>query len=818
MSSGPEAINTKKAEQSLYEDVTDVYICIFFDGTGNNMYGQLNKGDHLKELTQKAIIENLKENPIIIQYCAVPGLFPIMEKDKYGMNKYFEQRIQAEEDNKIQKKRGSSDSTEVRDNGGLKYSNVAILRSMTKKYRNNNGKLDAGKDDKGKNKIGINYNLYIEGAGSKWDTGTDKVGLGMGTGPTGVVGLVSKAVVFVGDFLHSRIERGLRESVKIHFGIFGFSRGSTCGRLFSYLAARGTKGESLARETEFAQYMPSSEKYYNYKKGRVCLFDTFNNTTVDFLGIYDTVSAIGFLAKDDNSANKGLNQLVPHIIEGKTWYINWMHGQKFGDVFHPNRINEKGLSAGVAINEKGESIESSAKVSVFGKIAKQGSAVLGGLVSMAGYAAGAVMNIPGTIVGAVASKAYFGDAKWNFHRKNVEEYGLFSHTLSNVKHTFHICAMDEFRENFALVDLGLELGDHCTEVFMPGCHSDIGGGIMKDESIAKMTLRTKIGGKPTVMITNPDPRLFDDTKRVDTSRNNHETKENDTNTLLEQNLIETGWLQNTKDYEHFITTKVSAYEAYSNMAYGASLALNGLVSGFGGYIHPSLDSGPPTPDSISNVIDGFNRTKDSVKKAKDISQRAEVITSNIQNSSEGIKVYYKKLEDKIEFKRFAMEGYSNITLEMMFKRAICPNVGLRKEGWPDRFLPFGGQSTMSKLPARFQITKTHKGSLGYYKACLMKNYNQAKEKSRQFLIPPKSDYKELRKNYLHFSCTDELNVEQTIEKGYHDKDLWTVVGANLGNPPNWKQRENDFLLCRIIYRGDKNDDNLHYMDEYLPTK
>lgn len=784
--------NIDKSEPSIYSDVTDVYICIFFDGTGNNMYEQLNKGDHLRELTQKA----LEENPIEIYYSADPNLFFKVEKANYGMNYYYEQRIQAEEDYIINDKRGNKESTDINNNGGLKYSNVAILRSLTKQYRSNKGK-NYGKN----NQIGINYNLYIEGSGKNWDVDGDIVGLGMGTGRTGVVGLVSKAIVFVGNFLHSHIESGLRESVKIHFGVFGFSRGSTCGRVFSYLAARGKNGDNLPREKEFAQYMPSNEKYYN--NGRVCLFDTFINTTVDFLGIYDTVSAIGFLAKDDNSANNGLNQLVPHMIEGKTWYINWMHGQKFGDVFHPNTINEKGLSAGIAINEKGESIGSSAKVSVFGQIAKQGSTVLGGLVSMAGYAAGAVMNIPGTTVGAVASKAYFGDAKWNFHRKNVEEYGLYSHTLSNVKHTFHICAMDEFRENFALVDLGFKLGNHCTEVFMPGCHSDIGGGIMKDENLAKCTLRTTINDKPTVLVTNPDPRVFG-TTNLSKSLHNNKNKSKFIETYLEQDLTRIGWLQSIETKDELSGGKQVTAEG---IKLGANIIIPEMVNNM------LSTGGAPSLDSIPI---GYGVAKSAVDTARTIT---EAKISNIQDSSEGIDVYYKKNKDKIEFKRFAMEGYSNITLEMMYERALSSNVGLKSQGWPDAFLPFGGQSAAGKckLPERFQITKTHKGSLGYYKTRLMTNYKQTEENTRQFLFPEESDYKELRKNYLHFSCTDELNMEQVAENGYFDKSLLTTVGANIGNPPNWLKRDKDYLLCRIIYRGDNSDDALHYMNEYSQT-
>ena len=75
------------------------------------------------------------------------------------------------------------------------------------------------------------------------------------------------------------------------------------------------------------------------------------------------------------------------------------------------------------------------------------------------------------------------------------------------------------------------------------------------------------------------------------------------------------------------------------------------------------------------------------------------------------------------------------------------------------------------------------------------------------MIPDVNEYKRLRRNYLHFSCTDELNIEH-----FH----LNASGANIGNPPNWrklKEKNDEYLLCRLIYRGDKEDSQLHYMKD-----
>lgn len=64
----------------------------------------------------------------------------------------------------------------------------------------------------------------------------------------------------------------------------------------------------------------------------------------------------------------------------------------------------------------------------------------------------------------------------NFHYKNAHDYGLYSPHNTRVKKTCHICAADEFRENFALVNLGRKIPKTAIEIIIPGCHSDVGGG------------------------------------------------------------------------------------------------------------------------------------------------------------------------------------------------------------------------------------------------------------------------------------------------------------------------------------------------------
>lgn len=84
----------------------------------------------------------------------------------------------------------------------------------------------------------------------------------------------------------------------------------------------------------------------------------------------------------------------------------------------------------------------------------------------------------------------------NWHYNNVNEYGMFSTSSAfnnahenKIKSICHICAMDEYRENFALTDVGATVGSNAIEVFIPGCHSDVGGGYYEADEEQEILLR-----------------------------------------------------------------------------------------------------------------------------------------------------------------------------------------------------------------------------------------------------------------------------------------------------------------------------------------
>lgn len=60
------------------------------------------------------------------------------------------------------------------------------------------------------------------------------------------------------------------------------------------------------------------------------------------------------------------------------------------------------------------------------------------------------------------------------HQNNNQELGLWG--IDFAEKVLHLCAMDEFRKYFALTDIQNCLNKG-VEFFMPGCHTDIGGGV-----------------------------------------------------------------------------------------------------------------------------------------------------------------------------------------------------------------------------------------------------------------------------------------------------------------------------------------------------
>lgn len=89
------------------------------------------------------------------------------------------------------------------------------------------------------------------------------------------------------------------------------------------------------------------------------------------------------------------------------------------------------------------------------------------------------------------------------YNNNVIDFGMFSPEESWVKETIHMCAMDEYRNHFALTDINVEK-DGNIEVFVPGCHSDIGGGYQIGSESFTLNYRESLTSKYKMFIEHPE--------------------------------------------------------------------------------------------------------------------------------------------------------------------------------------------------------------------------------------------------------------------------------------------------------------------------
>lgn len=170
------------------------------------------------------------------------------------------------------------------------FSNIAVLYSL----------FNCEAFEQAEEQPSKSVKFYIEGSGANDMSSNTKMninGLGFGLGLAGVTALVSKGVKRVNEYVKN-LSSYIDDSTKIHFYVFGFSRGATCARLFTHIATREGEGLLKAREHEFGDFIPT----YIGGDGKVKFLECINvrkNITVDFLGIYDTVASIGLLKQKD---------------------------------------------------------------------------------------------------------------------------------------------------------------------------------------------------------------------------------------------------------------------------------------------------------------------------------------------------------------------------------------------------------------------------------------------------------------------------------------------------------------------------------------
>ena len=350
------------------------------------------------------------------------------------------------------------------------YTNVAILESL---YNCENKKNNKGEITK------RHVSIYVEGSGAdmQFEASTSNeykatiglAGLGLGTGPTGVVSKIRKASSIV-QRLIDQYKCMSNVEVKYHFDLFGFSRGSTCARVMAYLinpdpnTDKAYTGENKINNDDYL-LLTSREKEF------LPIDDKTIEKEIRFMGLFDTVSSIG--VKDEDSLAKSLAKILDNAIrkvkDPQKKDINTIWNSIKPYINPP--LQYIGLWADYHLNT--------------GVLDKMGEAIGNTITYLVDTKLIPIINRYETYVKSNAYRdkgtedisVLAPKGKTFLHENNVKDYGLWATKLA--KNVVHVCAMDEVRQNFALVDIESSLKEgkeKSIEVFIPGCHTDIGGG------------------------------------------------------------------------------------------------------------------------------------------------------------------------------------------------------------------------------------------------------------------------------------------------------------------------------------------------------
>lgn len=383
------------------------------------------------------------------------------------------------------------------------YTNVAILEGLYKCENETQNNIVTKR----------HISIYVEGSGSdmQFEASTKTgyiltigvAGLGLGTGPTGVVAKVRKAATMVQQTLNKYQYDNDVKDINLHFDLFGFSRGATCARVMAYLINPDPNNSKAYCAKDAITTKPDDLELLTTKSKEFLPIDGKTNTKeIRFMGLFDTVSSIGVINKDI-------------IISTLCEYINDTIEAEEG----PNKKDIPTLWNAV------KSKILPACKTVANLIGKKGGKTVGTVITQSIPVVGPVLSDVGGEIGEIVGEKignYFGEKVGNYvtdkvgskvdpiideikkyvqegkyqyrdkgtedltaiiegkspyHRDNVKDYGLWATKLA--KNVVHVCAMDEVRRNFALVDIEsslIEGTNKSIEVFIPGCHTDIGGG------------------------------------------------------------------------------------------------------------------------------------------------------------------------------------------------------------------------------------------------------------------------------------------------------------------------------------------------------
>ena len=252
---------TKSTPTHQPENSVNVYVGMFFDGTGNNRFN-----------SEYLYYNRVKSNKDSIPAIDIEDSFPA----KILVNGVVK-------DVKITD----------RDSYWNPYSNVVKLHDI---YREEKGRLI---DEKSKENYYI-LKQYVEGIGTKKDEADDIPGSALGRGDKGILARVAEGIKNVVNEQFANVGKD-KKIYKIVFDVFGFSRGSASARHFcNEISEKADYTTVMRDEMDIKRHVPR-ESFVTTEAGGLLgkelkkagfksVTDSYN-IEIRFLGLFDTVVA-----------------------------------------------------------------------------------------------------------------------------------------------------------------------------------------------------------------------------------------------------------------------------------------------------------------------------------------------------------------------------------------------------------------------------------------------------------------------------------------------------------------------------------------------
>lgn len=429
-------------------------------------------------------------------------------------------RIKAEADSLINEDEKGGDTNYYSPAQSPTYTNVVILESLY------DASLAHNESDG--NITRKYFSIYVEGSGSDMKfhpsvfghihlMGPGLFGLGKGTGDTGAVAKVMKMSRQVKSIIS-----GFSGSKKVYFDIFGFSRGATEARMFNYLLNPKKDAEIGGKLKKVNKNRINDYKLFTGNENEYLKDLNILEKKVRFLGIYDTVSSIGVFREGwltstiKRAAINGVGSIgeildfrynqIPEFLsqvgdKASAMFVRFLYEKYINHPIPTQLANAilTGFSPDFFIYNHQLGTEGLLNY-ILAKFPFDKLPVIQDTKPIIEALRDGIKSIRENLVEKCEdyvnekhlecmeepNVSIFGKSK--YHDENVDDYGLYA--TNQAEEVFHICALDEVRSNFALVDIESSVFSNGLELFLPGCHTDIGGGTglgRDDQKIANIS-------------------------------------------------------------------------------------------------------------------------------------------------------------------------------------------------------------------------------------------------------------------------------------------------------------------------------------------